>query len=342
MTSLAPASNPLTPLNQPTQTPEPLLEPNQSRFVLFPIKHTEMWDMYKKAEASFWTTEEIDLSSDLQDWNNELNADEQHFIKHVLAFFAASDGIVNENLAVNFMREVQYPEARCFYGFQIMMENIHAETYSLLLDTYIREGKEKDRLFRAIETLDCVKKKAEWALRWIENGSFAERLVAFAAVEGIFFSGSFCAIFWLKKRGLMPGLSFSNELISRDEGMHTDFACLLYSQLQHPLAPERVRAIIQDAVAIEQNFVTDALPVRLIGMNADLMKQYIEFVADRLLVSLGLDRIYNVSNPFDFMDLISLQGKTNFFEKRVSDYQKSGVMSKDTAKDKLFSLDEDF
>lgn len=342
MTSLAPASNPLTSRNQPTQSPEPLLETNQSRFVLFPIKHTEMWDMYKKAEASFWTTEEIDLSSDLQDWNNELNADEQHFIKHVLAFFAASDGIVNENLAVNFMREVQYPEARCFYGFQIMMENIHAETYSLLLDTYIREGKEKDRLFRAIETLDCVKKKAEWALRWIENGSFAERLVAFAAVEGIFFSGSFCAIFWLKKRGLMPGLSFSNELISRDEGMHTDFACLLYSQLQHPLAPERVRAIIQDAVAIEQNFVTDALPVRLIGMNADLMKQYIEFVADRLLVSLGLERIYNVSNPFDFMDLISLQGKTNFFEKRVSDYQKSGVMSKDTAKDKLFSLDEDF
>ncbi len=342
MTSLAPASNPLTPRNQPTQSPEPLLETNQSRFVLFPIKHTEMWDMYKKAEASFWTTEEIDLSADLQDWNNELNADEQHFIKHVLAFFAASDGIVNENLAVNFMREVQYPEARCFYGFQIMMENIHAETYSLLLDTYIREGKEKDRLFRAIETLDCVKKKAEWALRWIENGSFAERLVAFAAVEGIFFSGSFCAIFWLKKRGLMPGLSFSNELISRDEGMHTDFACLLYSQLQHPLAPERVRAIIQDAVAIEQNFVTDALPVRLIGMNAELMKQYIEFVADRLLVSLGLARIYNVSNPFDFMDLISLQGKTNFFEKRVSDYQKSGVMSKDTAKDKLFSLDEDF
>lgn len=339
MTSIAPAS---TSLERPVHTPEPLLEPNRDRFVLFPIKHTEMWDMYKKAEASFWTTEEIDLSSDLQDWNNELNADERHFVKHVLAFFAASDGIVNENLAVNFMREVQYPEARCFYGFQIMMENIHAETYSLLLDTYIRDGQEKDRLFNAIETLDCVKKKADWALRWIENGSFAERLVAFAAVEGIFFSGSFCAIFWLKKRGLMPGLSFSNELISRDEGMHTDFACLLYSQLKHPLAPERVRSIIQDAVAIEQNFVTEALPVRLIGMNAELMKQYIEFVADRLLVSLGLDRIYNVTNPFDFMDLISLQGKTNFFEKRVSDYQKSGVMSKDSSKDKSFSLDEDF
>lgn len=342
ITSQSPTPTVPATLDIKPQSPEPVLQSNQARFVLFPIKHTEMWDMYKKAEASFWTTEEIDLSADLQDWHNELSADERHFVKHVLAFFAASDGIVNENLAVNFMREVQYPEARCFYGFQIMMENIHAETYSLLLDTYIRDAQEKDHLFRAMETLDCVKKKAEWALRWIDKGSFAERLVAFAAVEGIFFSGSFCAIFWLKKRGLMPGLSFSNELISRDEGMHTDFACLLYSQLQHPLAPERVKAIIQDAVAIEQNFVTDALPVRLIGMNADLMKQYIEFVADRLLVSLGVERIYNVSNPFDFMEMISLQGKTNFFEKRVSDYQKSGVMSKDNAKDKLFSLDEDF
>ncbi len=319
---------------------EPLLAPNQDRFVLFPIKHDEMWDMYKKAEASFWTTEEIDLSTDLQDWQR-LSADEQHFIKHVLAFFAASDGIVNENLAVNFMREVQYPEARCFYGFQIMMENIHSETYSLLIDTYIKDAQEKQKLFRAIDTLDCVQKKAKWALRWIEQGSFAERLVAFAAVEGIFFSGSFCAIFWLKKRGLMPGLSFSNELISRDEGMHTDFACLLYSQLQHKLANEKVTAIIQEAVRIEQEFVTEALPVRLIGMNADLMKQYIEFVADRLLQELGQDKVYNVSNPFDFMELISLQGKTNFFEKRVSDYQKSGVMG-NTSEDKRFSLDEDF
>ena len=319
---------------------EPILQENKDRFVLFPIKHRDIWEMYKKAEASFWTAEEIDLSPDGQDWKNKLSNDEKHFIKHVLAFFAASDGIVNENIAVNFMNEVQYPEARCFYGFQIMMENIHSETYSLLIDTYIKDPKEKDSLFHAIDTLDCVKKKAEWALKWIGNGSFAERLIAFAAVEGIFFSGSFCSIFWLKKRGLMPGLSFSNELISRDEGLHCDFACLLYSQLVNKLAPGRVSEIIQNAVVIEKEFVTDALPVRLIGMNADLMCQYIEFVADRLLVALGCEKAYNATNPFDFMELISLQGKTNFFEKRVAEYQKSGVMGK--KEDNVFSLDEDF
>lgn len=332
----------MTPMT--SSKPEPILSENKDRFVLFPIRHHEMWEMYKKAEASFWTTEEIDLSGDLQDWEFRLNNDEKHFLKHVLAFFAASDGIVNENLAVNFMREVQFPEARCFYGFQIMMENIHSETYSLLIDTYIKDVAEKQHLFHAIETLPCVSRKAEWALRWIQQGSFAERLVAFAAIEGIFFSGSFCSIFWLKKRGLMPGLSFSNELISRDEGMHTDFACLLYSQLQNKLGSEKIQAIISDAVAIEQEFVTDALPVRLIGMNAELMSQYIEFVADRLLVALGCQKIYHVSNPFDFMEMISLQGKTNFFEKRVSEYQKSGVMNtvNNQKEDKLFSLDEDF
>lgn len=325
-------------------TNEPLLKPNTGRFVLFPIKHQEIWEMYKKAEASFWTTEEIDLSSDIQDWELRLNDDERHFIKHVLAFFAASDGIVNENLAVNFMREVQYPEARCFYGFQIMMENIHSETYSLLIDTYIKDPNEKNHLFHAIDTLPCVTRKAEWALRWIEKGSFAERLVAFAAVEGIFFSGSFCSIFWLKKRGLMPGLAFSNELISRDEGMHTDFACLLYSQLQEQLPVERLQQIIREAVSIEQEFVTSALPVRLIGMNAELMNQYIEFVADRLLLALGESKIFYATNPFDFMEMISLQGKTNFFEKRVSEYQKSGVMNTANAQTEAqaFSLDEDF
>ena len=321
---------------------EPLLKPNRNRFVLFPIRHHEIWDMYKHAEASFWTTEEIDLTADQVDWEERLNDDERHFIKYVLAFFAASDGIVNENLAVNFMREVQYPEARCFYGFQIMMENIHSETYSLLIDTYIKKTSEKDHLFRAIETLPCVKKKADWALQWIEQGSFAERLIAFAAIEGIFFSGSFCAIFWLKKRGLMPGLSFSNELISRDEGMHTDFACLLYKQLKQKLSREKIRSIIVDAVEIEQEFITESLPVRLIGMNADLMSQYIEFVADRLLESLGEEKIYKSSNPFDFMEMISLQGKTNFFEKRVSEYQKSGVIKSDIEDKDVFAFDDDF
>jgi ribonucleoside-diphosphate reductase beta chain len=319
---------------------EPILQENKDRFVLFPIKHNDIWEMYKKAEASFWTAEEIDLSSDQTDWTTKLNDDERHFIKHVLAFFAASDGIVNENLAVNFMNEVQYPEARCFYGYQIMIENIHSETYSLLIDTYIKEPHEKDKLFHAIETIPAVKHKAEWALKWIENGGFAERLIAFAAVEGIFFSGSFCSIFWLKKRGLMPGLTFSNELISRDEGLHCDFACLLYSQLVNQLPKEKVSEIITDAVSIEKEFVTESLPVRLIGMNADMMCQYIEFVADRLLLALGCSKVYNATNPFDFMELISLQGKTNFFEKRVAEYQKSGVMgSKET---NVFSLEEDF
>ncbi len=323
-----------------TKLVEPILEENTKRFVLFPIEHDEIWKMYKQAEASFWTTEEVDLAQDLTDWEH-LSKDEQHFIKHVLAFFAASDGIVNENLVLNFMREVQIPEARCFYGFQVAIENIHAETYSLLIDTYIKDAVEKDYLFNALENLDCVSKKANWALNWIENApSFAHRLVAFAAVEGIFFSGSFCAIFWLKKRGLMPGLSFSNELISRDEGLHCDFACLLYSMLQNKLDKKVVEQIITEAVEFEKEFVTDALPVSLIGMNAAMMTEYIEFVADRLLVSLGNDVHYGTQNPFPWMELISLQGKTNFFEKRVGDYQKAGVM---VDKEKqVFSLDEDF
>jgi ribonucleoside-diphosphate reductase beta chain len=308
--------------------------------VLFPIKHDDIWQFYKKAEASFWTAEEIDLSQDLADWK-KMNDGERHFVSHVLAFFAASDGIVNENLANNFLKEVQFAEAKCFYGFQIMMENIHSETYSLLIDTYINDPKEKDHLLRAIETIDCVKKKADWALKWIESDNFVERLISFAAVEGIFFSGSFCSIFWLKKRGLMPGLSFSNELISRDEGLHCDFACLLYTDhIKNQLSQERIYEIILDAVEIEKEFVTVALPVSLIGMNAEMMCQYIDFVADRLLVSLGCQKHYNATNPFDFMEMISLQGKTNFFEKRVAEYQKSGVMSD---KDSMsFSLDEDF
>ncbi len=320
---------------------EPLLQENPNRFVLFPIEHSDIWAFYKKSEANFWTAEEIDLSADLADWNHKLNDDERHFIKHVLAFFAASDGIVNENLAMNFVNEVQYTEAKFFYGFQIMMENIHSETYSLLIDTYIKDQKEKDYLLRAIEHVDCVKKKADWALRWISNGSFAERLIAFAAVEGIFFSGSFCSIFWLKKRGLMPGLTFSNELISRDEGMHCDFACLLYNDhLKQKLSPNTVRDIITDAVSIEKEFVSDALPVNLIGMNAKLMCQYIEFVADRLLAALHQPKVYLVENPFPWMDLISLQGKTNFFEKRVGDYQKAGVMAQ--REKQVFTLEEDF
>jgi ribonucleoside-diphosphate reductase beta chain len=332
--------NNVLPKNTPLQ--EPILTENPNRFVLFPIEHNDIWAMYKKAEASFWTAEEIDLSPDLIDWEHKLNDDERHFIKHVLAFFAASDGIVNENLAENFLSEVQYTEAKFFYGFQVTIENIHSETYSLLIDTYIKDKKEKDFLFNAIDTLDCVQRKAKWALKWIDKGNFAQRLVAFAAVEGIFFSGSFCSIFWLKKRGLMPGLSFSNELISRDEGLHCDFACLLYNHhLVNKLSVEEVTEIIADAVEIEKEFVTDALPVRLIGMNAEMMQQYIEFVADRLLVELGCPKIYNVSNPFDFMDMINLQGKTNFFEKRVGEYQKAGVLGggKD---DQSFTLDADF
>jgi len=322
------------------QQDEVLLKENKDRFVILPINYPAIWEMYKKHEASFWTAEEIDLSGDSKDWEN-LNDGERHFISHILAFFAASDGIVNENLAVNFMSEVQVPEARCFYGFQIMMENIHSETYALLIDTYIKDAVEKDRLFHAIDTVPCVKKKAEWALRWIDNGTFAQRLVAFAAVEGIFFSGSFCSIFWLKKRGLMPGLTFSNELISRDEGLHCEFACLLYRMLQNKLSQEEVTEIILDAVTIEKEFITDALPVALIGMNAKLMSQYIEFVADRWLAELGYDKVFGASNPFDFMEMISLQGKTNFFEKRVGDYQKSGVLSVNEGSQE-FSLDEEF
>lgn len=323
-------------------TIEPILKENKDRFVIFPIQHNDIWQFYKRAEASFWTAEEVDLSPDLNDWNNKLNKDEKYFISHVLAFFAASDGIVNENLAINFVQEVQYPEARCFYGFQIMIENIHSEMYSLLIDTYVKDAKEKDYLLRAIDTIECVKKKANWALRWIESDNFAERLIAFAAVEGIFFSGSFCSIFWLKKRGLMPGLTFSNELISRDEGLHCDFACLLYNNhLVNKLSEATVQKIIKDAVAIEKEFVTDALPVRLIGMNAELMCQYIEFVADRLLVALGCSKVWNATNPFDFMELISLQGKTNFFERRVGEYQKTGV-AQGAKEQNVFSLEEDF
>jgi len=308
---------------------EPILQENPGRFVLFPIKYHDVWQMYKKAEASFWTAEEIDLSKDLHDWNKRLNDDERFFISHVLAFFAASDGIVNENLVERFSSEVQIPEARCFYGFQIMMENIHSETYSLLIDSYIKEHAQREYLFNAIDTIPCIRKKADWAIRWIQDkeSTFAQRLVAFAAVEGIFFSGAFASIFWLKKRGLMPGLTFSNELISRDEGLHTDFACLLHSHLKHRASKEIIKEIITDAVRIEQEFLTEALPCALLGMNANLMKQYIEFVADRLLVALGNDKIYKSTNPFDFMENISLGGKTNFFEKRVADYQKAGVMA---------------
>lgn len=320
---------------------EPLLQENPQRFVILPIKYNDIWRMYKKAVASFWTTEEIDLAGDMADWE-KLKGGEKHFIKHVLAFFAASDGIVNENLVERFMQEVQVPEARCFYGFQIAMENIHSETYSLLIDNFVKDPEERHRLFNAIETVPVIQKKAKWALDWInaDEASYAERVVAYASVEGIFFSGSFAAIFWLKKRGLMPGLTFSNELISRDEGLHTDFACLMYSHLKHKLPEKRVLQIVCEAVEIEIEFLTDALPVNLIGMNCDLMAQYIKYVADRLLVELGCSKCYNVKNPFDFMENISLEGKTNFFEKRVGEYQKAGVMSNE--EDRKFSLDEDF
>ena len=324
---------------------EPMLQENLDRFVLFPIEHDDIWAMYKQEQASFWTAEEIDLAEDLKDWKN-LNKDEKHFIKHILAFFAASDGIVNENLVMNFSNEVCWPEARAFYGFQIMMENIHAETYSLLIDTYIEDEKEKDHLFKALETVPSVQKKGDWALKWLsrKRGSFAERLVAFAAVEGIFFSGSFCAIFWLKKRGVMPGLTFSNEVISRVVGLHCDFACLLHNKLLRGAGENVIRRIIAEAVDIEIEFVTKALPVNLIGMNADLMTQYIQFVADRLLVQLNCSKIYNVGNPFPWMEMISMQGKTNFFEKRVAEYQKAGVMDSASlgSVQQRFSVDEDF
>jgi len=320
---------------------EPLLKENPRRFVILPIQYDDIWRMYKKAEASFWTAEEVDLSKDLGDWE-KLKDDERFFISHVLAFFAASDGIVNENLVERFMQEVQVPEARCFYGFQIAIENIHSEMYSLLIDTYIRDHDERDRLFNAIETIPAVKKKAEWAFKWInaKNASFAERIIAFASVEGIFFSGSFAAIFWLKKRGLMPGLTFSNELISRDEGLHTDFACLMFKHLVNKPSQDRILEIVKEAVDIECDFLTNALPVALIGMNCDLMVQYIKFVADRLLVELECPKVFNTKNPFDFMEAISLEGKTNFFEKRVGEYQKMGVMS--TKEENKFTLDADF
>ena len=321
---------------------EPMLQENMDRFVLFPIEQHEIWEMYKLHAASFWTAEEIDLHQDLSDWNSKLNDDEKYFIKHILAFFAASDGIVNENLAENFVNEVQYSEAKFFYGFQIMMENIHSETYSLLIDTYVKDDVEKDKLFKAIEVFPAIKKKADWALRWIESDSFAERLIAFAAVEGIFFSGAFCLIFWLKKRGLMPGLTFSNELISRDEGVHCDFAVHLHNKhLVNKVPPKRIKEILLDALNIEREFITESLPISLIGMNAKLMTQYLEFVTDRLLVELGIEKEFNVSNPFDFMDMISLQGKTNFFEKRVGEYQKAGVLNNEK-KDEKISFDADF
>uniref|UniRef100_A0A0P4VTN5 ribonucleoside-diphosphate reductase n=1 Tax=Rhodnius neglectus TaxID=72488 RepID=A0A0P4VTN5_9HEMI len=320
---------------------EPLLRENPKRFVIFPIEYHDIWQMYKKAEASFWTVEEVDLSKDLDHWTR-LKPEEKHFISHVLAFFAASDGIVNENLVERFSQEVQVTEARCFYGFQIAMENVHSEMYSLLIDTYIRDSKERDYLFNAIETLDCVKKKADWALEWISSktATFAERIIAFAAVEGIFFSGSFAAIFWLKKRGLMPGLTFSNELISRDEGLHCDFACLMFKHLVQKPTKERITSIIEDAVVIEKEFLTEALPVEMIGMNCELMKQYIEFVADRLLVELDCPKHFNSQNPFDFMEHISLEGKTNFFEKKVGEYQKAGVMA--SKEESVFTLQADF
>lgn len=319
---------------------EPILQENPNRFVVFPIQHHDLWEFYKKAEASFWTAEEIDLAADLVDWRKNLNDDERHFIKHVLAFFAASDGIVNENLAENFVKEVQYPEAKFYYGFQIMMENIHSETYSLLIDTYISDPAEKMHLFRAIDTIPAVQKKAEWALRWIKNSTFQERLIAFAAVEGIFFSGSFCSIFWLKKRGLMPGLSFSNELISRDEGSHTDFAVHLHNHhVVNKVSQDRIKEIILSALEIEKEFITEALPVKLIGMNSDLMTQYLEFVTDRLLADLGCEKVFNSANPFDFMVNIALNGKTNFFEKRVGEYQKAGVKTGDSSG---FTMDADF
>jgi len=317
---------------------EHILKENSSRFVIFPLKYRDIWDKYKQAQMSNWTSEEIELSPDLTDWDEKLNDNERHYIKNVLAFFAASDGIVNENLAENFLKEVQYPEAKFFYGFQIAIENVHSETYSLLIDTYIRDTEEKNRLFNAIETVPSVQKKAQWALKWIDSDSFAERLIAFAAVEGIFFSGSFCAIFWLKKRGLMPGLTFSNELISRDEALHCEFACLLHNKyIQNKVSEERIKEIICDAVEIEKEFISDSLPVSLIGMNEKLMAQYIEFVADFWLVELGCSKVFNSENPFEFMEMLSLQGKKNFFEGRVSEYQKPSDRNIDFS-----NLSEDF
>ena len=321
---------------------EPLLSEDNKRYNLFPIVENDVWEMYKKAVASFWTVEEVDLSKDLNDWA-KLTPNEQHFIENVLAFFAGSDGIVLENLAQRFMNDIKFPEASCFYGFQISIENIHSEMYSLLIDTYIKNPAKKEKLFNAIDTIPSVAKKANWALRWIsdDESNFATRLIAFAAVEGIFFSGSFCAIYWIKKRGLMPGLTSSNELISRDEGLHTDFAVLMYSKLKNKLSQETIYEIICDAVKIEKEFIIDSIPCRLIGMNSDMMSQYIEFVADRLLTQLGYEKKYLAKNPFDFMEMISLEGKTNFFEKRVMDYSKANVGTKSSGLRKL-NLNADF
>jgi len=324
---------------------DPLLRENPSRFVMFPIQYPQVWEMYKKHEASFWTAEEVDLSQDNKDWDT-LTDSERHFVTHVLAFFAASDGIVLENLAGSFSTEVQIPEARAFYGFQMAMENIHSETYSLLIEQYVKDPAEKEKVFDAIHTMPAVRDKAQWAMQWMNRENcFAERIVAFAAVEGILFSGSFCAIYWLKKRGLMPGLTFSNELISRDEGLHAEFACMLYGMLQHKLPEDVMHDMIRGAVDVERRFICEALSCDLIGMNNELMTRYIEFVADRLLTALGHSKLYGASNPFDWMELISLQGKTNFFEKRVGEYQKAGVMAGTTgAQDegKGFALDVDF
>ncbi len=318
---------------------EPLLTPDDNRFVMFPIKHTDIWDMYKKAEASFWVAEEVDLSKDAQFWE-QLNDDERHFISLILAFFAASDGIVMENLAQRFMGDVQLAEARAFYGFQIAMENIHSITYSNLIETYIKNPDEKHKLFNAISNFPCIKKKSDWAQKWIHDhrSSFAARLVAFACVEGIFFSGAFCSIFWLKKRGLMPGLTFSNELISRDEALHCEFAALLYSKLIRKLDKHRIHEIIKEAVEIETEFICEALPCKLIGMNSELMTQYIQYVADRLCVQLGYKKIYNVINPFDWMELISMDGKTNFFERKVAEY----ALADRTTIRNAFDFNEDF
>ena len=320
---------------------EILLSEEEKRFVIFPIKHDEIWKMYKKAEANFWTAEELDLSKDLNDFQINMNEDERYFVENVLAFFAASDGIVNENLVERFCNEVQLLEAKFFYGFQIAVENIHSETYSLLIDTYVKDIQKKGKLFNAIDTIPSVKKKADWALKWINDktSTFGTRVIAFAAVEGIFFSGSFCSIFWLKKRGLMPGLCHSNELISRDEGLHTEFAVLMYSMLNDKPSKEIILEIIKEAVELEKEFITESLPCNLIGMNKDLMKQYIEYVSDRLLLMLGLEKIYHVENPFEWMELISIQGKTNFFEKRVGEYAN---VAKSDAKDNVFTLEEDF
>lgn len=317
-----------------TPISDPLLAANPNRFVVFPIEYPEVWAMYKKAMASFWTTDEVDLSKDIAQWP-KLTDNERHFIKHVLAFFAASDGIVNENLVERFMSEVQMTEARCFLGFQVMIENVHSEMYSQLIDTFITDAAEKMKCLRAIEHFPAIKKKADWALNWAkdEDSSFGARIVAFAAVEGIFFSGSFCAIFWLKKRGIMPGLSFSNELISRDEGMHTDFGCMMHNMLAERPSQELVYNIFRDAVAIEKEFITESLPCRLVGMNSKMMSQYIEFVADRLLTQLNHPKIYNTKNPFPWMELISMEGKTNFFERRVGDYSKTVDTKSDTSFD---------